>query len=46
MKSSTDKNEMAINAVEIASKVEDNDEKMLYIGASKLNFVSKRLHEC
>ncbi len=35
MKSSTDKNEMAINAVELASKVEveDDDEKMLYIGA-------------
>ncbi len=33
MKSSTDKNEMAINAVELASKVEDDNEKMLYIGA-------------
>ena len=33
MKSNTDKNEMAINAVELASKIEDDKEKMLYIGA-------------
>ena len=33
MKSNIDKNEMAINAVELASKIEDDKEKMLYIGA-------------
>ena len=33
MKSKTDKNQMAINAVELASKITDDKEKMLYIGA-------------
>ena len=33
MKSKTDKNEMAINAVELVSKIIDDTKKMLYIGA-------------
>jgi predicted transposase/invertase (TIGR01784 family) len=33
MKSRFDKNEMAIKAVELASKVENDDSRMLYIGA-------------
>jgi hypothetical protein len=33
MKSNLNKNEMAINAVELASKIYDDKEKMLYIGA-------------
>lgn len=33
MKSKTDKNEMAIKVVELASKIDDDKEKMLYIGA-------------
>jgi len=33
MKSNVNKNEMAINTVELASKITDEEEKMLYIGA-------------
>ena len=33
MKSNIDKNQMAINTVELASKITDDNEKMLYIGA-------------
>lgn len=33
MKGITNKNEMAINAVELASKIHDDKEKVLYIGA-------------